>query len=254
MTIAKSLALLLALPIVVLVALGGYLFTQMNGIEKKSGFVSDLQIESLAALANIARQNADMRVNVRNYLLADDAVEVAEAAADLAQHREEMTSVLDHYGDSLISDDADRRQYTEFRQLNREWTAEAQKLLSLAANGHRREARAEIISGDVLALGKRLGVLLAEWIAHNQALAREAGHGAIDAIQASERNLIMAVGAAMLLSWALGYFTFRRIVIGIGAVQATAAKLEKAIREGDSEVPKIVAELKSVLEAYWSHR
>jgi HPt (histidine-containing phosphotransfer) domain-containing protein len=37
--------------------------------------------------------------------------------------------------------------------------------------------------------------------------------------------------------------------LGIGAVQATAGKLEKAIRGRDSGAPKIVAELNSVLEA-----
>jgi CheY-like chemotaxis protein/HPt (histidine-containing phosphotransfer) domain-containing protein len=37
--------------------------------------------------------------------------------------------------------------------------------------------------------------------------------------------------------------------LGIGAIQETAGKLEKAIRERDSGAPKIVAELNSVLEA-----
>jgi HPt (histidine-containing phosphotransfer) domain-containing protein len=36
--------------------------------------------------------------------------------------------------------------------------------------------------------------------------------------------------------------------IGIAAVQSAAAKVEKAIRDGDSEAPKAVAELKTVLE------
>jgi PAS domain S-box-containing protein len=229
MTIAKRLALLVALPILLLVALGGYVSYQLNVIEKKSRFVSDMQIESLAALGNIASQNTDMRVNVRNYLLADDAAESAEPAADLAKHNEEMTRLLDHYGDALISDDADRRLYAEFRQLSREWAAEAKRLISMAANGHRREARAEMISGNVLDLGQRLGTVLAEWIAHNQALARQSGQGAVDAIQASETNLILAVGAAMLLSGALGYFTFRRIVHPIRGLQTTV----KSIAAGD---------------------
>jgi PAS domain S-box-containing protein len=229
MTIAKRLALLLALPIVVLIALGGYLFFQMNGIEKKSRFVSDMQIESLAALGNIASHNTDMRVNVRNYLLADEAAEAAGPAADLAKQSEEMKSLLDHYGDTLVSGDADRRLYAEFRQLSHEWAVESKRLLELAANGHRREARAEMVSGDVLGLGKRLGDVLAEWIAHNQMLARQSGQAAVDAIQASEKNLILAVGAAMLLSWALGYFTFRRIVHPIRGLQTTV----KSIAAGD---------------------
>ena len=72
MTIAKRLALLLALPIVVLVALCAFVHRELTNIQNKSRFVSELQIESLAALGNISTNITDMRVTVRNYLLAED--------------------------------------------------------------------------------------------------------------------------------------------------------------------------------------
>src|SRR5215831_901089 len=147
MTIAQRLVLLVALPIAVLLALGGYISYQLRAIEQKNRFVSEMQIESLATLGNISSQLTDMRVNVRNYLLADEAADAAEPSADLRQHSEEMTRLLDHYGDALITDDADRRMWTDFRNVSREWTLETQKLIAMAANGHRREARAEMISG-----------------------------------------------------------------------------------------------------------
>src|SRR5262252_2462029 len=101
MTIAKRLALLVALPIAVLLALGGYIAYQLRAIEQKNRFVSEMQIESLAALGNISSQLTDMRVNIRNYLLAEGEVEAAQPSADLRLHSEEMTRLLDRYGDAL---------------------------------------------------------------------------------------------------------------------------------------------------------
>jgi PAS domain S-box-containing protein len=229
MTIAKRLALLVALPIVVLLALGGYIFYQLRAIEQKNRFVSEMQIESLAALGSISSQLTELRVTARNYLLTEGEMEAAEPAAALREHSQEMERLLDRYGDSLISDDADRRQYTEFRQLSREWSVQAQRLIALAASGHRPEARAAMISGHAQDLGLRLGRVLAEWIAHNQALARDAGGAAMHAVESSRQNLIMAIAAAMLLSGALGYLTFRRIVHPIRGLQTTV----KSIAAGD---------------------
>ena len=88
MTIAKRLALLLALPIVVLIALGGLIFYQLSGIQRKSRFVSEIQIESLAALGNISRELTETRVNLRNCLIAEQAAD--ERAASF-RHEYEKT-------------------------------------------------------------------------------------------------------------------------------------------------------------------
>ena len=229
MTIAKRLALLLALPIVVLVALSGFLIFELVQIQQKIRFVSELQIESLAALGNISSQLDNARAELRNCLLAEDPATTADAAKAFDEHAAEVTNLLARYGDNLISDEHDRRQYTEFRELNHDWTAEAQKLVSLASSGHRTEARAALLSGDITKLGRHLGELLSSWIEHNEVVARQAGNEVSDSIRTLLVNLMMATAAAMLLSLAFGYFTFRRIVRPIRALQTSV----QAIAAGD---------------------
>jgi len=156
MTTAKRLALLLALPIVVLLALSGFFVYELVGIQKKSRFVSELQIESLGALGNISSQLGNARVELRNSLLAEDPATTAEKATAFEKHVAEIANLLARYGDNLISDERDRREYSEFRELYHDWTAEARNLISLSSSGHRAEARAALFSGDMPNLGRDL--------------------------------------------------------------------------------------------------
>src|SRR5436190_17737834 len=121
MTIAKRLSLLLALPIVALLVLSGFVFYQLKAILKESRFVSEKQIGSLAMLGNISRHLADARVNLRNCILVDQSIDESAATAFHA-HTAEIPKLLARYGDALISDDADRRIYAEFRELSHDWT------------------------------------------------------------------------------------------------------------------------------------
>ena len=70
MTIGKRLALLLTVPLLALVALGIFTRLQLTTIETPSRFVADTQVPSLAALGNISRIFAEMRIHVRNHVLA----------------------------------------------------------------------------------------------------------------------------------------------------------------------------------------
>jgi PAS domain S-box-containing protein len=229
MTIAKRLALLLALPIVVLVALSGFFIYELIGIQKKSRFVSELQIESLAALGNISSHLGNARVELRNSILAEDPAIMNETATAFDKHVAEIADLVAHYGDNLISDETDRRQYLEFRELNHDWTVESRKLITLASSGHRTEARAALLSGYMPDLGRRFNQVLSSWIAHNVETARQAGNEVSDSIRTLLWNLMLATAAAMLLSLVFGYFTFRRIVHPIRGLQTSV----QAIAGGD---------------------
>ena len=76
-----------------------------------------------------------MRVSLRNHLLAESAEEQAAPAASISKDREELPQLLAAYGDKLISDERDRRLYTEFRELSSEWAREADRLVALSAGG-----------------------------------------------------------------------------------------------------------------------
>ena len=78
MTIARRLTLLLTVPLVVLVGLGFFVVNQLNKIESQEPVCGRDQIGSLVALGNISRSVTGMRVDLRNYVLADDKTEQAE--------------------------------------------------------------------------------------------------------------------------------------------------------------------------------
>ena len=81
MNLAKRLALLLAVPLAALLALGGLLDVQLRSIEDHGKFVADLQLPSVASIGTITRKHAELRVDVRDYLLAPGDKERAQALA-----------------------------------------------------------------------------------------------------------------------------------------------------------------------------
>src|SRR5262249_40052229 len=72
MTIGKRLLALLAVPLVALVAFGLFNRFQLSRIEERSRFVAESQLATVAALGNISATFAEIRVNLRDFLLASD--------------------------------------------------------------------------------------------------------------------------------------------------------------------------------------
>jgi signal transduction histidine kinase/CheY-like chemotaxis protein/HPt (histidine-containing phosphotransfer) domain-containing protein/CHASE3 domain sensor protein len=229
MTIAKRLALLLAVPILVLVGLGIFVVYELNVIERKSRFVGESQVESLAALGNISSRVTEMRVGIRNELLDEPAAEKSMNAEDLRKNAAELRRLVGQYGDTLITDNTDRRLYNDFRELAGQWTGEAEKLLSLNESGRRAEARNATLRGSFPEIGRRINDLLAAWIGHNEKLAHEASKETLAAIVEAEWRSVIAIVVAMLLSGVLGYLTSRSIVYPIRSLQTSV----KTIAAGD---------------------
>jgi len=229
MTIARRLTLLLAIPLIALIALGFFVRTQINRVETLSRFVVDLQVESLTTLGHISRSFAEARVSVRNYLLADGKVEQARAQAGFRESQAELNRLLGQYADTLISNDEDRRMCFQFRDLVRQWSSEGEQLLSLAANGRRQEAITRLFSGAFADLGLHATNLLRDWLQYNEHLAAVAGKSDLSAIGDSRRNLLVALGLVMAISSVLGFVTFRGIVHPIQALQRSV----EAIADGD---------------------
>ena len=221
MTIARRLTALLALPLLVLFALGVFSAMQLAKIETNSRFLSETQIGSLAALGDISRSFAEMRVNLRSALLTEDKAAQARAEALYREDEQDLDKSLNLFGDSLISDEKDRRLFNDFRRMSTEWNTEAKKLISMAASGRRLEAVGAIASGPVPELGVRLSKLSAEWIKHNEFLAENAGRENLAVIDRAQRNLLISIVGSLLLTGILGFLTFRGIVNPIRALQAS---------------------------------
>ncbi len=228
MTIARGLIVLLAIPLLALFGLGFFVTNQLARIESHSQFMN-LQVESLSALGNILRCFAESRVSIRTYLLAQDKAEQARAEESFRENQGEMGRLLGRYADALISNDEDRRMCIQFQDLVGQWFAEAEKLILLSAEGRREDAITRLFSNSVTGVGRQTTAVLQEWIRLNQRLATEARGTTLSAIQDSQRNLLIAVGLVIVLSGALGFVTFRKIVIPIQALQTSV----EAIAAGD---------------------
>jgi signal transduction histidine kinase/HAMP domain-containing protein len=129
----------------------------------------------------------------------------------------------------MISSDEDRRMCSQFQDLNRRWSAEVEKLISLLAKRRRGDAVTQIFTGSFADLGLRATNVLREWIQHNERLATAASQTTVSAIKGSRRNLLIAVALVMVLTGVLNFVTFRKIVIPIQSLQASV----EAIAAGD---------------------
>src|SRR5262245_36764263 len=234
MNLAKRLVLLLAVPLIALVVVGGILDLQLRAIEKRGTYVAELQLPSVAHIGTISRKHAGMRVSLRDYLLAPGDKERAAALTALRAAEKELDRLLDQYADTLISDEKDRRLLSDFRDFAAQWTTEANKLIEFHATGKRQEALDRLF--ELLpVLGERSHKVSGDWAEHNERLAREASRSTVTATSDARTRWWTANVLAVVVSAALGYWTFRRIVVPLRSVETSV----KTIAAGDyaQEVP-----------------
>ena len=228
MTIAKRVTLLLAAPLLALIALGVFVRLQLAEIEQRSRFVAETQIPSLAMLSNLSQSLAEVRVNLRNYLLATNDTQRVDARLLLDRNSKELSRFLSEYGDRLISDAKDGSMMDDFRNSFHEWEAGADQALTLAAAGRHQEAM-DLLNGPLTKLAPRLSKSLRDWTQHNEDLANVAGKQAVDSIAESRWKMLVANSCALGLTALLGFLTFRRIVKPIQGLEASV----KTIAGGD---------------------
>ncbi len=221
MTIARRILLLTGAAPLVLVVLGALIHFEVARIESRSRFVAEVQVPSLSAVGNISRSFEEMRVGLRDHLLASDAAGLARSRRTVDARRAELDQLFRRYADTLVSDDRDRRLLDEFRALSGEWTSAANRLMEMTDGGRRDEA-ARLLAGDAMSgLGVRVGDALRDWIAHNQELAASAGEAAVVSLGDARRHSRVALALGLILSGALGLLTFRSIVGPVRALQAS---------------------------------
>ena len=120
MTIGKRLIALVAVPLVALLVLGIFARIRLSEIEDRSRFVAETQLGSVAALGSISASFAELRVSVRNILLAADQSERVAARAAFDENERVLATLLQQYVDFFISDERDRQLLSQFQELSRQ--------------------------------------------------------------------------------------------------------------------------------------
>jgi PAS domain S-box-containing protein len=228
MNIAKRIIILSAVPLLALIVLGGILVLQLNTVEKQGKYVLELQLPSVVAIGNISRKYAELRVDLRDYLLAPGDKERAAVMDRFLGTAKDLDSLLDRYSDTLISDERDRRLLGEYRQVMLMWMAEAKTLIAIFGAGRREEAMDRLLR-ILPELGQRDHKTAIAWAEHNERLAREASQGTVSATRNAEVWWWVGIASLVVITAALGFWIFRRIVVPLQGVETSV----KAIASGD---------------------
>lgn len=93
MTIAKRLVQLLAVPLAALLGLALVTRYQLSKIAERTGFVAESRIDAMATLGNLSRSFAELRVDVRSYLLASNQMQRAAWRVAFDEDESEVTFV-----------------------------------------------------------------------------------------------------------------------------------------------------------------
>src|SRR5215472_17066340 len=109
MNIARRLIILLVVPIVAFIALGIFNWFEVENVKTQTRFVTQSAIPSLAILGNLARTFTQLRVDVRDNVMATNDAERARFEAEFDQDETNLNALLQQYADSLISDSRDQR-------------------------------------------------------------------------------------------------------------------------------------------------
>jgi len=218
MTIARRIIILLAVPLVALVAFGFFTRLQLARIEERSRFVAESRIVALSTVGNLTRSFSEMRISVRTHLLATNETQAAAARAQFDEDEQEVESLLKQYADHLVVSDQGRRLLEEFQTLSREWIAGAKQVMALSEQEHHEEAAA-LLAGPVSGIADRLNKVVDEWVQNISDLAMSAGKDAVSAIELARLKILVSNSVAAILTGVLGLYTFRRIVKPIRALE-----------------------------------
>jgi hypothetical protein len=93
MTIAERSVILLAVPLIALPGPGVFARFQCSIVETRSHFVAETQVGSLAALGDIPRSFAELRVNARGFLPAPGAAVRLSVRAAIKKVERQVTRV-----------------------------------------------------------------------------------------------------------------------------------------------------------------
>lgn len=264
MTIARRLLILLVVPLVVLVALGSFVRYRLQSIESRTREAADRQVKGLASLGNLSRTYQEMRVDLRNFFIAQDEAQRQRAWQEFGRDDVESSRLVNFYIDSLALDDRDRRLAGEFRQMREEWVRDARSMMVQYARGQKAEAFTRLNGAQFNDLGSRLGRISADWIRHNEEKAAQASVLAVREIEEARIHLLVAVGVAFAFSGLLGILTYRKIVFPVRGLKVAVESIAQGdfsqpvpfteARDETGELARSVAVLKQGAEAMFQQR
>ena len=185
----------------------------------------------IATAANLTTQTDTIAIALRNMMLNPDAADRERQQQVIAKARKDTEDNLQTL-DRLLTTAPDREMLRKVQELRSRYFADLEELRPLILADQNNEAREYLAARLRPVLGEYKTAIGALVESEKNAINDDAKDAAV--IYAGTRNLLLGLGVvALLLSACLGWLITRSLVRELGGEPQVAAKMARAVAEGD---------------------
>jgi methyl-accepting chemotaxis protein len=216
-------------------AVGVFAMFQISTLGGHARNIGTVWLPAVQVLSEIKSDGREFRTQELQHLLSHDAAEREQWEAKMAISMEK----LDHEfqkADSLIRDDAERRQFEELKRVQAERIAAHMKVRALSREGRHEEALA-MARGEVVKLRTATGAIVDQLIA----VIKRGADSEVEDTLASQKTaswaMPVAILAAALAAGILSLLLVRSTMRTLGGDPAQTLAIVNRIAEGDLATP-----------------
>ncbi|WP_082475498.1 methyl-accepting chemotaxis protein [Rhizobium sp. Leaf341] len=198
----------------------------MRTIDRNSGMIVEHLMPSLANSQQVNVALGDLRLALRDHILADTPQEFSSAEDLVAKARADISSAMDAYA-KVISEPAERAELDDFRQTMQKYFDAADELLAHSRAGRNTEAQAVLQSPAMKVLANRLNTIIDGIVAESRSTAVRQGDANQQVIQTAIQLAIVLSGAAVLIGILSIYLALSQVARPIRRITGAMANLAK---------------------------
>ena len=212
MNIANRITLILVVALLSLVGVGSYAIWGLGAAQERFEYVQENTVPSIKVLEQAGVEVQQIRVTVRDHLLADNAVDKTAVAKKIDEYRQLVEKHLTRYEKDLISDETDRKMVAADRAALSQYMEVIKTLLERSAAYDVMTVKEMLSpSGEFSARARQLTKSMADHMEYNWKLADELRQSNRSAYAASKWIQISAIVLAIVVSALLGFAVINEI-------------------------------------------
>ena len=225
MTIAKRLAMLIAVAVIGLIVVGIVGLRQMGTINDNLHYANENSIPSIKKVAAMETSYLRIRINANAFMVAAED-QRANFEARMNKRRGELEQHIKDY-ESLISDDKDRQYLETSKSLLKEYYVLLDAMMSAIKAGQMDKARSGM--GSAAEISTKLADNMEAHSKYNEDLAEQEVKKAADAYSGGKFGSILVIILATGLTAGLGFTVYRHVDTSLGDMVGMFTRIESSL-------------------------
>ncbi len=225
MTIAKRLALLIAVAVIGLILVGIVGLRQMSAINGNLQYAHENSIPSIKKVDAMEASFLRIRINANAFMVANEE-QRPNLEARMNKRRAELEQHLKDY-EPLISDDKDRQYLETSKALLKDYLPLLDNMISATKAGQLDKARAGMTQASELST--KVSENMEAHAKYNEDLAEQEVKKAADAYSSGKTGAILVILLAAAVTGALGFAVYRHVDSSLGAMVGMFTRIETSL-------------------------